>query len=67
MQVAYMSYYLFLTILGASIYRRRLTRSAVPPAGDPSGAVALQRFLDGDDRFDHRLLDWLHDFDFLPR
>ena len=44
MQVAYMSYYLFLTILGASIYRRRLARSAVPPAGDPSGALALHAF-----------------------
>jgi membrane-associated phospholipid phosphatase len=44
MQVAYMSYYLFLTILGASIYRRRLARSAVSPAGDPSGVAALRAF-----------------------
>jgi membrane-associated phospholipid phosphatase len=44
MQVAYMSYYLFLSILGASIYRRRLARSSVSPAGDPSGAAALRAF-----------------------
>ncbi len=42
MQVAYMSYYLYLTILGASIYRRRPVRSAVPP--DPSGVVGLRAF-----------------------
>jgi membrane-associated phospholipid phosphatase len=44
MQVAYMTYYLYLTILGASLYRRRLARSAVAPAGDPSGAEALHAF-----------------------
>jgi membrane-associated phospholipid phosphatase len=44
MQVAYMTYYLFLTILGASLYRRRLTGSAVSPAGEPSGAEALRAF-----------------------
>ncbi|MFZ0313452.1 MAG: phosphatase PAP2 family protein [Candidatus Korobacteraceae bacterium] len=44
MQVAYMTYYLFLTILGASLYRRRLALSAVSPAGVPSGAEALRAF-----------------------
>ncbi len=44
MQVAYMTYYLFLTILGASLYRRRLALSFVLPAGDPSGAEALRAF-----------------------
>jgi membrane-associated phospholipid phosphatase len=44
MQVAYMTYYLFLTILGASLYRRRLARSAFLPAGDPSGVEALHAF-----------------------
>jgi membrane-associated phospholipid phosphatase len=44
MQVAYMTYYLFLTILAASLYRRRLARSVVLPAGDPSGAEALRAF-----------------------
>ncbi len=44
LQVAYMTYYVFLTILGASLYRRRLSRSDVSPAGDPSGAAALRAF-----------------------
>ena len=44
LQVAYMTYYLYLTILGASLYRRRLSRSDVSPAGDPSGAAALFAF-----------------------
>ncbi len=44
MQVAYMSYYLFLTILGASIYRRHPVRSAFSPAGDPSGVAGLRAF-----------------------
>jgi membrane-associated phospholipid phosphatase len=44
MQVAYMTYYLFLTILGASLYRRRLAHSTVSPEGDPSGAEALRGF-----------------------
>jgi membrane-associated phospholipid phosphatase len=44
MQVAYMTYYLFLTILGVSIYRRHPVRSAFPPAADPSGVVGLRAF-----------------------
>jgi membrane-associated phospholipid phosphatase len=44
MQVAYMSYYLFLTILGASIYRRHLVRSAFSSAVDPSRVVGLRAF-----------------------
>ncbi|MGB8886185.1 MAG: phosphatase PAP2 family protein [Candidatus Korobacteraceae bacterium] len=39
-----MTYYLFLTILGASLYRRHMARSDVSPAGDPSGALALRAF-----------------------
>jgi membrane-associated phospholipid phosphatase len=42
MQVAYMSYYLFLPILGASIYRRRPVRSDFSP--DSSGVVGLRAF-----------------------
>jgi membrane-associated phospholipid phosphatase len=44
MQVAYISYFLFLTILGASIYHRRLARADASPTGDPSGAEALGAF-----------------------
>jgi membrane-associated phospholipid phosphatase len=44
MQVAYMSYYLFLTILGISLYRRRRDRSDDSPARNPSGAMAMQAF-----------------------
>jgi membrane-associated phospholipid phosphatase len=44
MQVAYMSYYLFLTILGAAIYRRRPVRSVTSLRGDPSGVVGLRAF-----------------------
>jgi membrane-associated phospholipid phosphatase len=44
MQVAYMTYYLFLTILGASLYRRRRSHSTVSPAGGPTGAAALRAF-----------------------
>jgi membrane-associated phospholipid phosphatase len=43
-QVAYISYFLFLTILGASIYHRRLARADASPTGDPSGAEALGAF-----------------------
>jgi hypothetical protein len=44
MQVAYMSYYLFLTILGASLYRRRRDRSDDSPARNPSGVMAMRAF-----------------------
>ena len=44
MQVAYMTYYLFLTILGASLYRRRKELSDDSPARNPSGAAAMRAF-----------------------
>ena len=44
MQVAYMTYYLFLTILGASLYRRRRDSSDDSPASNPSGAMAMRAF-----------------------
>jgi membrane-associated phospholipid phosphatase len=44
MQVAYMSYYLFLTILGASLYRRRRDRSDDSPVRNPTGVMAMRAF-----------------------
>jgi len=44
MQAAYISYFLFLTILAASIYHRRLVSSSTTATGDPSGADALRAF-----------------------
>ena len=44
MQVAYMTYYLFLTILGASLYRRRRERSDDSSARNPSGVMAMRAF-----------------------
>ncbi len=44
MQVAYMTYYLFLTFLGASLYRRRRDRSSDSSPRNPSGAMAMQAF-----------------------
>jgi membrane-associated phospholipid phosphatase len=44
MQTAYISYFLFLTILAASIYHRRRVRSTLSPAGDPAGRDALRAF-----------------------
>jgi membrane-associated phospholipid phosphatase len=43
MQVAYMSYFLFLTVLGTAIYRRR-NKPAITITGDPSGAAAMRAF-----------------------
>lgn len=44
MQIAYMSYFLFLTILGTSIYHRRKPQLSIAVAGDPSGPPALRAF-----------------------
>lgn len=44
MQVAYMGYYLFLTILGASLYRRRRDPSNDSPVRNPSGVMAMRAF-----------------------
>ena len=44
MQVAYMSYFLFLGILGISIYRRRHVESSAALTRDPAGPAALLAF-----------------------
>ncbi|MGB6429383.1 MAG: phosphatase PAP2 family protein [Candidatus Acidiferrales bacterium] len=44
MQVAYISYFLFLTIVGASIYHRRRVHSDASHSADPFGADALRAF-----------------------
>ncbi len=44
MQIAYMSYFLFLSILGISIYRRRHVESMRSLSGDPAGPAALLAF-----------------------
>jgi membrane-associated phospholipid phosphatase len=44
MQIAYLSYFFFLTILAASIYHRRGVLADVPLSGDPAGAEALRAF-----------------------
>jgi membrane-associated phospholipid phosphatase len=44
MQVAYTSYFLFLTILAASIYRRRRVHADASRARDPFAADALRAF-----------------------
>ena len=44
MQVAYMTYYLFLTILGASLYRRRRDHGDDSSARNPSGVMAMRAF-----------------------
>jgi membrane-associated phospholipid phosphatase len=44
MQVAYTSYFLFLTILATSIYRRRRVQSDVSGSGDPYGAGAMRAY-----------------------
>jgi membrane-associated phospholipid phosphatase len=44
MEVAYLSYFPFLTIVGALIYRRRNVRADARPSRDPSGAEAMRAF-----------------------
>jgi membrane-associated phospholipid phosphatase len=44
MQAAYMTYYLFLTILGASLYRRRRDPCDDSSARNPSGVMAMRAF-----------------------
>jgi membrane-associated phospholipid phosphatase len=44
MQIAYMSYFLFLTILGTSLYRRRFLDPMRARSSDPAGAKAMQAF-----------------------
>jgi membrane-associated phospholipid phosphatase len=44
MQVAYTSYFLFFTILAASIYHRRRVQSDISGSGDPYGAGAMRAY-----------------------
>jgi membrane-associated phospholipid phosphatase len=44
MQIAYLSYFLFLSILGISIYHRRRIQVGAAPGRDPAGASALRAF-----------------------
>ena len=44
MQIAYMSYFLFLTILAASLYRRRFLDPMRAHGSDPAGSKAMHAF-----------------------